>query len=495
MDAQERLILTAALAQPTRAVPAWKEFRDTVDLEAASPLLSWAAGYVHENLTKADLSDRYLWGIYQHNLIVNARVLRATEPCITELSASMRVVRIKSFARLSSGEKLGTRPLADLDIVISRKSLRRAARILDRHGFFPGLGASIEEFWERIVPQRNSWGFENSSGDSIDLHWSVFDHLDNATNRKISKTVSQQSSSNGRPVNLLDPAVEIILLAIQQRLQFSATNHLLIDFWRLSKRTAPDRIVDVARQANALEWVYEAWEKLEPILGGRDPGVIAYQKIRESNPVEPLEHNRQGPHSRWLGHRTRQVFGPQQRLSTWLVYLLWVLGYPRSLEPMLIRLFGGLSSSRIDSQPDGVWRFGAGTGRNVGPGWTYRFPGREIVWSRFPEGRLLFSEAGKGLYELTVYIDWNEWIRHPLDQVALYVNGDEVQIVNKKIRPIQFQLRNPLSSLEICFGPSGRSQFNQPGIFHEWYNQMLPIKSITLTRISDPDVRPHENPK
>lgn len=149
MDAQELLILTAALAQPRRAVLAWKEFRDTVDLEAASPLLSWAAGYVHENLTKVDLSDRYLWGIYQYNLIVNARALRATEPCITELSASVRVVRIKSFARLSSGEKLGTRPLADLDIVISRKSLRRAVRILDHHGFFPGLGASIEEFWEK----------------------------------------------------------------------------------------------------------------------------------------------------------------------------------------------------------------------------------------------------------------------------------------------------------------------------------------------------------
>lgn len=494
MDAQERLILTAALAQPPRAVGAWKEFRETVDLEAASPLLSWAAGYVHENLTKADLSDRYLWGIFQHNLIVNARVLRATEPCITELSATVKVVRIKSFARLSSGEKLGTRPLADLDIVISRKSLVRAVRILDSHGFFPGLGASIEEFWERIVPQRNSWGFENSSGDSIDLHWSVFDHLDEAANRRIAPTVSQQSVFEGRPVNVLDPAVEIVLLAIQQRLQFSATNHLLIDFWRLSKRTDPDRIVNVARQANSLEWVYETWERLEEVLGHSDPDIVAFHKLRESNPVEPLEHNRRGPHSRWLGLRTRQVFGPQQRFSTWLLYFLWVLGHPRFLEPMLIRLFGGLSSSRIDSQPDGVWMFGPGTSRNVGPGWTYRFPGREVVWSRFPEGRLLFQGAGKGLYKLSIHIDWDEWIRHPLDQVALYVNGDEAQIVKKKFRPIQFQLRNPIGSLEICFRPSGRSQFIQPGIFHEWYNQMLPIKSITLTRTSDRGDGPHENP-
>lgn len=494
MDAQERLILTAALAQPKKAVLAWKEFRDSVDLEAASPLLSWAAGYVHENLIEANLSDRYLWGIYQHNLIVNARVLRATESCITELSASVKVVRIKSFARLSSGEKLGTRPLADLDIVIPRKSLRRAVRILARHGFFPGLEASIEEFWVRIVPQRSSWGFENSAGDSIDLHWSVFDHLGSAANRKTVTTVSQQSSFDGRPVNVLDPAVEIVLLAIQQRLQFSGTNHLLIDFWRLSKATDLDRIVDVARQANALEWVYGVWEKLEVVLGHTDSDVIAYQEIRESNPVEPLEHNRRGPHSRWLGHRTRQVFGSQQRLSTWLLYFLWVLGHPRFLEPMLIRLFGGLSSSRIDSQPDGLWMFGPGTSRNVGPGWAYRFPGREIVWSRFPEGRLLFQGAGKGLYELTVDIDWDEWIRHPLDQVVLYVNGDEAQIVKKRIRPIQFQLRNPLSSLEICIRPSGRSQFIQPGIFHEWYNQMLPIKSITLTRISDRGDGPHENP-
>lgn len=340
-----------------------------------------------------------------------------------------------------------------------------------------------------------SSSFKNHQRRPGDLHWSVFDHLGNATNIKIAKTVSQQSSSNGRPVNLLDPAVEIILLAIQQRLQFSATNHLLIDFWRLSKATDLYRIVDVACQANALEWVYEAWKKLEPVLGHRDPDVIAYRKIRENNPVEPLEHNRRGPHSRWLGHRTRQVFGPQQRLSTWLLYSLWVLGRPRFLEPMLIKLLGGLSSSRIDSQPDGLWMFGPGTSRNVGPGWAYRFPGREIVWSRFPEGRLLFQGAGKGLYELTVDIDWNEWIRHPLDQVALYVNGDEVQIVTKKIRPIQFQLRNPLSSLEICFRPSGRSQFDQPGIFHEWYNQMLPIKSIALTRISDRGASPHENPK
>lgn len=483
MDEQERLVLSAALLKPEAALAAWREFRATVPLSEASPILMWAGGYIHENLSAAGYSDRYLWGIYQHNLIVNAELLKSTHECIADVSRSITVTRLKSFGRWGTREKLGSRPLADLDILIDPRSLKKTTVILSRHGFLPGLDTTMEEFWQRIVPQRGSWGFVNPSGKSIDIHWSLFDHLDQETNRRL---LFERAASDQHGVideGVIDPALEIALLAIQQRLQFSSASHLLIEIRRLKERTDLNRVVEAGKKSHSLEWIYEAFDQLALILGTADPIVTQLNESRDSHPITPLQHDTQSEIDRKSLTKFVVVFGNRAKWKTWLLFVWWILGATTKAEQRLIRLFRCLSASRLREISPGLWRFDAKTRDSISPGWSYRMPGRNFIWTRFPEGRIAFSNAGKGHFELEVNVEWDEWARHPLQEVSLFVNGVKAQIIRKSTQQIRFQLKNQQEVLELSFRRNDRHHFSQPGIFREWYEQMLPISKITLTRI------------
>lgn len=484
MDEQEHLVLSAALLPPQAAFKAWEQFRATVALREASPILMWAGGYIHENLSHAGLSERYLRGIYQHNLIVNAELLQATRECVSELSRKFEVTRLKTFGRAAIRKKLGSRPLADIDILIEPRFLKQAIAILARHGFSPSLDVTTEEFWDRIVPQRSSWGFINDFGKSIDIHWSLFDHLDKAANRKL---ISGRSSSNWHGSNVegvLDPALELALLAIQHRLQFPSAGHLLIEIFRLQEETVFPRIIEVGKQSQSLEWIHEAFDQLAPILGKASPIIARLNQHRTDNPLSPLQHDTQGEIDFKTEKRLVSSFGKRGKWKTWLLFSWWVQGTSSRTERGLIRVFRGLSGSRVSEVSPGVWRFDSSTKKSIGPGWSYRMPDRDFFWSRFPEGRLAFIGAGKGTFELEIQVEWDEWGRHPLQEVTLFVNGVEAQIIRKSTQHIRFQLENRMSTLEISVRRIDRKHFSTAGIFREWYEQMLPVKSISLYRVS-----------
>ena len=483
MDEQQRLILRAALLPPHKAVTAWDEFRSMYSLDRASPLLSWAAGSVHENLAREGVSDRYLWGIYQHNLIKNSQVLRATESGIADLSRFTSVIRLKSFARVSDGEKLGTRPLADIDILVSRRSLRVSVDILSRHGFSPAFGVTRSEFWDRVFPQRSSWGFENSEGQSIDLHWRLFDHVSRRAERSALGRMTRRNQNGKGQISTLDPATEVVLLAIQQRVQFHTANHLLIDFWKLQARTDIAKILQTANKVNCLEWVQDCYDRLSDIFGEEESRISAFQDElgRYPNSMEPV-HNHQARTS----FSDRVGFArPAVRLAeprSWVRFFL-LLGKPHGrIETKLIAAFGAFSRNAVARVDANSWIFCAKDSSNVDAGWTYRFPTQGFVWARYPEGSLFFKGAGPGMYTLQVGIEREEWIRHPLGELSLFVNGVEVQKIGKTTSQIKLGVYNNVGTLEVSFRRADGLHFLTPGIFKEWYSQMLPVTSVSLIK-------------
>ena len=487
MDEQQALILKAALLSPKEAAKSWATFRRRFPLGEASSLLSWAAGYVHENLLKEGISDRYLWGIYQHNLITNASILRGTDSCITELSRNTNLVRLKSFARLSEGERLGMRPLADVDVLIPPRSLRSSVEILRNHGFFPGLGVSEEELWNRVLPQRSSWGFENSGGHAIDIHWRVFPHKPLAFERSLIKKLKRDGDSKGRPVRVLDPASEIVLLSIQQRLQFQGINHLLIDIWRLCKTVPLHEVLAVADAVDARKWLEQSFRKLSETVGDDADFLIRSLSQQASQPPAQMvsAHNHEARSTfRARGSKVRQ-FGPLTSFRSWVLFLWFLFGSSPKLETQLIANLGYLSPLAIEPQGPDLWLFRASTEKNVNAGWTYRSPARDFVWTRYPEGRIRFSGAEMGRYQVSFRLMKDEWNRHPLAGLSLFINGVEAKKITKLSSEATFEIENQLVGLEFSFRRLDGLYFGTPGIFHEWYEQMVPLELITVRRLRE----------
>ena len=484
MDEQQALILRAALLSPGEAAKSWQEFRDRFALSEASSLLSWAAGYVHENLLTEGVSDSYLWGIYQHNLITNAAILRGTFGCIEALSHRTKLVRLKSFARLSEGERLGTRPLADIDVLISPRALSASVKILSQHGFSAGLGVSQDEFWDRVVPQRSSWGFENSAGNAIDLHWRVFHHASEAVERSIRARVQRLSDPKTGHVSVLNRASEVVLLSIQQRLQFQGTNHLLIDIWRLCKNLDMTELAAVADAVGCRQWVDHAFQELSRAVGHEAETMLeAFGSRKQQRQTALPPHNREGEET--LGDRVRGVrrsglVGRPRALPLWL----WSI-FRRSarLETLLLATFGRLSPLAVDPIDSGHWCFQSTTENGVDAGWTFRVPGQRFVWARYPEGRIRFRGAHRGRYLISIQLQTDEWLRHPLSELSLFINGTEAKRITKSTSEINVEIENTLRGLEFSFRRRDPKRFVTPGIFREWYEQMVPLEFVSVRKI------------
>ena len=177
MDESEKLIVQAALGHPDLAQRAWTKWKSDNPLSSASPVLSWAAGYIHNNLKVSAITDAYLMGIYRHNLVSNNLRLNAALPVLTKLNESFGIIPLKSFSLSTQEFSWGNRPVADFDFYSDSKNNVKIWEFLRARDYKVLLDISETEFNSRILNYRGSWNFKDADGIDLDLHWRIFDHL------------------------------------------------------------------------------------------------------------------------------------------------------------------------------------------------------------------------------------------------------------------------------------------------------------------------------
>jgi hypothetical protein len=166
-------LLKAALLPAEHAKPAWQRWKERghrlETIYGPSTRLFpqlWAkrdaAGIGAEDLP-------ILKGAYRHTLAENAMKLRAalnaTQPLV---EAGIPVLLFKGAAMITiAGERLGLRPIADVDVLVPEKDAERCVSLLLEYGHKPTLETAR-------IGLSHAWSCRDLNGSELDLHWWAF---------------------------------------------------------------------------------------------------------------------------------------------------------------------------------------------------------------------------------------------------------------------------------------------------------------------------------
>ena len=132
---------------------------------------------MYHNLKKAGYEDKYLHGIYLHNIISNNLKFTKARPIIDEINKKFGIIPIKSFGMGNRDFSWGYRPVADFDFYVLDSYLEELWKFMETNSLTPLMGISKNEFQTKIFKQRGSWNFIKKEEYDIDIHWRLFDHL------------------------------------------------------------------------------------------------------------------------------------------------------------------------------------------------------------------------------------------------------------------------------------------------------------------------------
>ncbi len=170
-SAQDELLLKAALWSGERGLDAWARWRrgapDIDDLDHGSYRL---LPLVYSNLGPLlddDPDAGRLKGVYRRSWAANQMVLKKGRVAIDALQAGeIKVLVLKGGALIGAGyERLGARPMIDLDLAVPPTDVGRAVAALEGAGFEPSTGDPV-----RALEVRHSLGFLDADEQEIDLH-------------------------------------------------------------------------------------------------------------------------------------------------------------------------------------------------------------------------------------------------------------------------------------------------------------------------------------
>jgi hypothetical protein len=361
MDESERLIARAALGSPADALSAWEQWRATYDPATASNLLVWAGGYVHRNIVAGGGRDEYLAGLARYNWVANQRHLVAAHDDLVELASLHALVALKSFDTSRTDDALSLRPVADIDLYLDARRLRRVVAWLRERGYVPLLDASDTEFFERIVPLRGSWNFTRAAPSgknecSIDLHWRFFDGLSLAENRRFARRWTRPTDASFGSVRALVPEARFALMALQRQAQDDGKDTVLFDAGHIARDLEPRSLLAVTRASRSHASVLSLLDAIAEFTEA--PQVAELRDVVATDPAQQasLEDRGQARTER----RTRRV--SRTPLAT--------LGANDATDETIVNL--------TDDLP-------------VGSGWFHRLPSDTWRWSTVPEARLRFA--------------------------------------------------------------------------------------------------------
>ena len=248
MDESEKLISLVALGNPNQAVEAWNLWNEKNSKKEASTILSWSGGYMYHNLKKAGHEDKYLHGIYLHNIISNNLKFTKARPILEEINEKFGIIPIKSFGMSNQDFSWGYRPVADFDFYISDSHLQDLWKIMESHKISPLMGISKNEFQTKILWQRGSWNFLKDKDFDIDVHWRLFDHLSLNQNRKLIEYETERTETLKGTYSYLTRNLEIVLLANHFYFQGDKKFNGLFDFYNVSKKVNPEKVIDIIKK-------------------------------------------------------------------------------------------------------------------------------------------------------------------------------------------------------------------------------------------------------
>jgi len=174
----QEILLRAVLGEGERAVKAWREWMERIDMDRLDPGSFRLLPLLHENLKAAGVDDPRLAlyrGVARHFWYRN-RILfhRASLVLAAFQQRSIPALVLKGGALIGSFYRHGgLRPMGDFDVLVPFSRAREAAAVLREQGWRPaaGLPEEPDDVFLAVLARHH---FMDTAGFSIDLHWSLY---------------------------------------------------------------------------------------------------------------------------------------------------------------------------------------------------------------------------------------------------------------------------------------------------------------------------------
>ena len=485
MDREKRLLIRAALAQPSVSVPAWKEWRADFAGPNASSSLAWAGGYIYKNLLAAGVVDAFAKGIYRHNWLSNTSKKSMLIPILREISKITPLLPLKTFGFSHAKHSLGLRPIADFDIFVNQSSLEEVATRLVELEFLPILDLSLENLLEKVRPQRGSWNFKDAAGSDLDLHWKAFDHISEEQNERILKENSSLLDTEFGPANYMSSAMSLASQIYVHALQGEDRYNGLFDIFN---NTHADNFDSAAKLIRELDFCAEAVQVVDELIDALD--------IRDGGPLAELGRALRGSPKQKIptrgiqNQRLNQIHDSSLRFPK--LYRAWVRA---GASPMLERLYslilGPMTNPALSIAVEGSLDLKLGELPNLIPvGFHYQYPVDQFRWAHKGDARVRFGLIGAAIIatknknrkvSVTIDLDTTYWSHTPTQDIQIYCNGQKVGSLNKTSTKLNFAVPVKTYGFELSFRTSQIPDPLEYGIQYNIHQMLCPIKSISVS--------------
>jgi Uncharacterised nucleotidyltransferase len=243
-DTQLLLLRACLLEDRAAASKAWEAWRRRVvidELDAGSqrllPLLYGhlsGAGVHPQDYERIKGVARYSWVRYQQQLYSLCGVLTSLA------KEGIETMLLKGAALNLTNYAPGTRPMADLDVVVPRPAARRAMQVLRDNGW---TSSSADP--ERLVQAVHACEFAAPGGRFVDLHWDFFHgRVLSAREQALFWTASEVVDAAGARTRVLAPTHQLVHTCVHGARACDAP----------PLRWLADACWIVRRQANRIDW-------------------------------------------------------------------------------------------------------------------------------------------------------------------------------------------------------------------------------------------------
>ena len=477
MDESEKLISLVALGNPNQAVEAWNLWNEKNSKKEASTILSWSGGYMYHNLKKAGHEDKYLHGIYLHNIISNNLKFTKARPILEEINEKFGIIPIKSFGMSNQDFSWGYRPVADFDFYISDSHLQDLWKIMESHKISPLMGISKNEFQTKILWQRGSWNFLKDKDFDIDVHWRLFDHLSLNQNRKLIEYETERTETLKGTYSYLTRNLEIVLLANHFYYQGDKKFNGLFDFYNVSKKVDPDKVKEIIKKTDTLDSFKATLDIISEILGENVNSNFSlmqkYFQYATQKKAKQIKHKR-----RYFTLINRDDFELNTHRQKYLYKLWHFFGRHSFLEKFILSLFGPFNIQIFNKESVIVM----GQVENLSIGWHHMYQNDLFRWAHSPDTRLTINAHKGETYKLTVTLDQASWKLAPMGAFNLFINGDFIQTCTEQINEYEWIYTTNLDFIEISIRPNILLEYRKSVNFN-WNRMSVPVKQISLSSL------------
>ena len=171
---QQELLLCASTFEGSDAIKAWRKWRSLQDIDAMDYGSFRLLPLLYKNLVKLEVDDvemKRLKGVYRLAWVKNQILVdQGTKLLSSFHEAGIRTMVLKGAALLLRYYKdMGTRPMADFDMMIPPDKVKQATSYLTEEGWTPSTLVNSD------IGVYHGCNFTNKKDLQIDLHWHLLE--------------------------------------------------------------------------------------------------------------------------------------------------------------------------------------------------------------------------------------------------------------------------------------------------------------------------------